>query len=42
MAVGSHREPNGKSADARKKNPPHDTDVVLTMLPHKGGNSRKE
>ena len=28
MAIGSHREPNGKSADARNQNPPRDTDVA--------------
>jgi hypothetical protein len=33
MADGSHKEPDGKSADARDQNPPHDTDVVLTNLP---------
>jgi hypothetical protein len=35
MAIGSHKGPIGKSADARKKIPPRDRDVVK-KTPRKG------
>ena len=41
MAIGGHKEPIGKPADARKQNPPHGKDAVQTKHPARG-NSRKE
>ena len=41
MAAGSHKEPDGKSADARNQNPPHDREVVKSNDPERG-DSRKE